>query len=324
MAISLDKRPIGATGIAVTPIAFGATALAGMPDTYGYDVSEAEARATIHAIFDSPVNVIDTSRNYGFGRSEERIGAAIAERGGIPDGFVLSTKIDRDMDTLRLDADRTRRSLEESLAALNVDRVGILHLHDPEYCRDVSEITREGGALDELFRMKEEGLAGAVGLAMGKIELMSDIVRDRPFDCIISHNRFTLINRQAEDLFEHCRARGIAVFNAAPYASGVLARGADAMPLVTYQDATEEMLAPVRAVERICAEFGVATGAAALQFSLRDPRVTSTIVGISSPEHLTETLHWAAEGLGEPLWDALAALPASREDPEKNRVYKPG
>ena len=89
----MRKQAIGDTGLSVTEIGFGTAALGGMPDTYGHDVSEDNARATIHAIFDSPANLIDTSRNYGFGRSEARIGAVIRERGGLPDGplqFCLS------------------------------------------------------------------------------------------------------------------------------------------------------------------------------------------------------------------------------------------
>ena len=70
-----------------------------MPDTYGYGVDEARAKATVAAIFDGPVNFLDTARLYGFGRSEERIGAAIRERGGLPKGFVISTKLDRDPKT---------------------------------------------------------------------------------------------------------------------------------------------------------------------------------------------------------------------------------
>ncbi len=83
-----------------------------MPDTYGYGVDEARARATLHAIFEGPVNFLDTSRNYGLGRSEERIGAAIRERGGLPKGFVISTKLDRDFETnaLRRRAARAVRS----------------------------------------------------------------------------------------------------------------------------------------------------------------------------------------------------------------------
>ncbi len=102
--------------------------------------------------------MLDTSNNYGEGRSEARIGAAIRERGGLPQGFVISTKVDREPATNRLTAARVRQSLNESLAALGVDRVQILHLHDPEFCADLTDITQACGALDELFKMKAEGM----------------------------------------------------------------------------------------------------------------------------------------------------------------------
>ena len=64
----------------------------------------------------------------------------VRELGGWPEGRVLSTKLDRDMETGRFDAAQARRSLEESLAALGRDRVEILHLHDPEHARDLGEV----------------------------------------------------------------------------------------------------------------------------------------------------------------------------------------
>ncbi len=316
------KHPIGKTGLEVTKVGFGAAPLAGMPDTYGYSVDEATARATLHAIFDGPVNLLDTSRNYGLGRSEARIGAAIRERGGLPDGFVLSTKLDREMDTGRFDAARARRSFEESLETLGVDHIQILHLHDPEHAMDLTEVTRKGGALDELFRLKEEGLCTAVGLAMGRVDIMMPLVKDWPFDVILSHNRYTLLNRSADALFDEAAARGITVFNAAPYAGGILAKGSANSSKITYQDATEESLAPVRKVEAFCAELGLAPGAAALQFSMRDPRIASTIIGVSKPERVVQTLDWAAAEI--PDWQALINLPHSKIDPEADRVYTPG
>ena len=159
----MDKVRLGRTDIMVTSICFGTSGLGDMPDTYGYGVDEARARATLHAIFDGPANFIDTARNYGLGRSEERIGAVIRERGGLPEGFVVSTKLDRDFETNAFDAARARRSLEQSLKALGLDRVDLLHLHDPEHARSFDEATGRDGALGELFRMKEEGLAKAVG-----------------------------------------------------------------------------------------------------------------------------------------------------------------
>lgn len=315
---------LGKTNLEVTELCFGASALGDMPDTYGYSVSEDRARATVNAIFDGPVNFLDTSRNYGFGRSEERIGSVIKERGGLPEGFVLSTKLDRDMETRRFDAARVRESIEESLKALNLDSIPLLHLHDPEHARDLDEITGDGGALDELFKLKEEGLAQAVGLAMGRLDIMEPILRAYPFDALISHNRFTLLNRSASPMFDYAYDNDIAVLNAAPFAGGVLAKGSATMPRVTYQAADEAALAPVRTIEEICARHGVPTGAAALQFSLRDPRITATVVGVSSPDRVQQTLDWAAAKLPVELWDELDALPFSAEDPEANRVYKPG
>ena len=320
----MNRNPIGATGLAITPVTFGASGLGDMPDTYGYSVDDARAHATVEAVLDGPANALDTSRNYGFGRSEARIGAVLKARGGLPAGFVLSTKLDRDMETGRFDADRARRSLEESLEALGLERVPLLHLHDPEHARDLDEIAGSGGALDALFDMKSRGLADAVGLAMGRLDTMEPLVRDRPFDAVITHNRWTLLNRSADRLLDHCAERGIAVLNAAPYAGGVLAKGAEAMPRVTYQEADEGALEPVRRIEAACARHGVPMGAVALQFSMRDPRIASTVCGVSKPERVAQTLDWASTDIPDALWDELADLPHSTEDPEANRVYRPG
>jgi len=318
------KKPLGTSGLSVTPISFGTTSLSNMPDTYGYEVDEARARATLEAIFAGPVNLIDSSNNYGLGRSEQRVGDAIKANGGLPEGFVLSTKVDRDMETRRFDASRVRQSIEESLTRLGLDSVQLLHLHDPEHARDLSEITAEGGALDELFKLKEEGIAQTVGLAMGNLDIMFPILKERQFDALISHNRYTVINRSAEEMFEYADANNIAVINAAPYAGGVLAKGSAHMPRVTYQPATEETLSPVRAVEEVCARHNVAPGALALQFSTRAKTVTSTLIGVSKPERVVETLDWASAELPQALWDDIAALGFSMEDPEANREYKPG
>ena len=320
----MEKHAIGNTGLSVASIMFGTSSLGNMPDTYGYEVSEGRARDTVAAIFDGPAKCIDTSNNYGFGRSEERVGAVIRERGGLPEGTFLSTKLDRDMETGRFDAARARQSLEESLTRLGLDSVPLLHLHDPEHARDLSEIKDRGGALDELFKMKKEGLAKAVGLAMGRVELQFRLLRNWPFDALISHNRYTLINRSADEMFDFANEQGMAILNAAPYAGGVFAKGSAQMPRVTYQDADEEALAPIRRIEAICARHGVAPGAVALQFSMRDPRIASTIVGVSKPERVAETLAWAEADIPEAVWEEIGSLGYSSEDPEANRDYKPG
>ncbi|MCY6382194.1 aldo/keto reductase [Hoeflea prorocentri] len=319
----LDENKAERLPFPVANVCFGAAPLGDSPNSYGYSVGEERALETVRAFFEQSPCFIDTSRNYGNGRSEQRIGKIIKEMGGLPDGCILATKLDRDFETNHLDAARARRSLEESLETLGLDRLPILHLHDPEYCSELDDLTKTGGALEELFRMKEEGLVDAVGLAMGDVDLMMQILPDWEFDALINHNRYTLLNRQANRMYDDAHARGIAIFNAAPYAGGIFAKGSANTQRVTYQDASEEQLAAVRAIEAICARYQVPAGVAALQFSMRDPRITSTIVGVSKPERVEQTLEWASHAAPDAFWQEISALPFSTKNPEADRIFKP-
>ena len=320
----MKKNKIKDTGLEVTELSFGTSSLGSMPDTYGYEVSENRAQKTLNRFFQGPVNMLDTSRNYAMGESEKRIGKAIKENGGWPNGFLLSTKLDRNMDTLVLDKNRVRESLEESLKTLNVDSVDILFLHDPEYAKDITDITKKDGAMDELFKIKNEGLAKAAGVAMGKVDIMFPLLKDWDFDVIINHNRYTLINREANEMYDYASSKNIAIFNAAPYAGGVLAKGPDNFKKITYQDATEEKLAPAREFEKVCKKHNVELGAAALQFSLRDNRITSTICGVTSVESVEKNLAWANAEISGEFWDEISKLPFSTNDPESERVFTSG
>ena len=320
----MDLVRLGTTDLTVTPICIGTSALGNMPDTYTYEVGQDRAWDTVRAIFDGPINFLDVSRNYGFGRSEQRIGDVIRERGGKPDDLVISTKLDRDMESGRFDAGQARRSIEESLEALGVDRVEILHLHDPEYAADLDEVTRPGGALDELFKLRSEGICDYVGLAAGDVTVMAPLVEAWDFDFMISHNRFSITNGNAEPLFDLAIERGVVILNAAPYMGGVLAKGSASFPRLTYMPASEKQLDPVRQLEQICSEFGVPLGAAALQYSQRDPRVSATICGCSRPERIQQSIDWLEHPIPDEFWSAAAQLPRGYEDPEAGREYKPG
>ena len=323
-ASAMTKVRLGKTDLLVTPVCFGTSGLGDMPDTYGYSVDAERATATIEAIFEGPVNFIDTSRIYGMGRSEERIGAVVRKRGGLPPGFVVSTKLDRDPQTNVFDAARARRSLEQSLYALGLEQIDLLHLHDPEHSRSLAEATGRDGALGELFRLKEEGLVKAVGVAAGRVDMMTPLLRDWDFDALITHNRFTITNRNAQEMLDLAQSRGIAVLNAAPYAGGVLAKGSSEYPRYVYQEASAHALDPIRRIEAVCARHGVPPGAVALQFSMRDPRVTSTICGVSRPERVKQTLDWAHYSIPGAIWEELKEVPFSTDDPEAMRDYRPG
>ncbi len=320
----VDKVKLPRNELAVHRLCFGLAPLGSMPDTYGYGVTAEDAHATVRTIFDGGIGFLDTSRNYGMGRSEERIGDVIRERGRLPKEVVISTKLDRDFETNRFDAARARRSLDESLKALGVDHIQLLHLHDPEWAASLDEINGRNGAIAELFRMKEEGLADAVGLAAGRTDIMIPLLKEWDFDALITHNRFTLANRHAEPMIDLAVERKIAVLNAAPYSGGVLAKGSVQQPRYAYQKATAEMLKPIERIEQVCAKHGIPVGAAALQFSMRDPRITSTIVGVSKPERIAQTVAWANHTISDEAWIELLALSYETSDPEATRQYTLG
>jgi D-threo-aldose 1-dehydrogenase len=133
------------------------------------------------------------------------------------------------------------------------------------------------------------------------------------FGVLLTHNRFTLVDRSADELIDTAVAMGVGVINAAPFGGGILARGVRGRLDYAYRPAGEEVLARIRRMEELCDAAGVPLAAAALQWSTRDPRIASTIVGVSRPERIEETARHAAWPIPEDLWPQLAELAAPRE-----------
>jgi D-threo-aldose 1-dehydrogenase len=125
------------------------------------------------------------------------------------------------------------------------------------------------------------------------------------FDAVINHNRWTLVNREADPLIRDAADRGVAFVNGAPYGGGMLVKGPDVQPRYAYRETDVSIRAAVRSMQQACADHGVPLAAAALQFSLRDARVTSTIVGVSEPSRVQATLALASLDIPTGLWQEL-------------------
>ena len=175
------RVPLGRTGLHVSPVCVGTAAWGATSPVHGLVVHEEDAVATVLAMLDSPLNFIDTSNNYGDGESERRIGAALARR-PLPDDVVLQTKLDRDPTTNSFDADRMRRSLDESLERLGVDKVPLLYLHDPEHI-PFDEAMAVGGPVEVLLALRAEGYADHVGISGGPATLHATVRGDRAVRC---------------------------------------------------------------------------------------------------------------------------------------------
>jgi D-threo-aldose 1-dehydrogenase len=282
-------------------------------------VAEADARAAVDAAWERGVRFFDTAPLYGHGLSELRIGAALRSRprsdvaiatkvGRLlvrdehppSDGYVSTPPFRPEFDFSR---DAVLRSLAESLERLGLDRVDLLHVHDPD---DHAEEALDG-AFPVLAELRAKGVVGAIGCGMNRASLLARFVREADLDCVLVAGRYTLLDQTAlAELLPLCAARGVSVIAAGVFNSGLLA---DPSPGATYDYAP----APDRLVERarrlaaVCARHRVSLKAAALRFPLAHPAVACVLTGARSAEEMEENAALFGEPIPLELWDELRA-----------------
>ena len=165
-----------------------------------------------------------------------------------------------------------------------------------------------GGPVEALTRLRDEGAVGAIGIAAGKRALMEEYVRTDAFDAVLNHNRWTLVDRSADTLWNLAAEREMTIFNAAPFGGGILAGSTTRGPRYAYTEASGDLLAFIDRMQGLAAEWGIELAAAALQFSMNDPRIHSTVVGMSSIARLESLPGLAAAEIPEGFWEAFRAL----------------
>ncbi len=284
-------------------------------------VSDADADATVTAAWDAGIRLFDTAPLYGHGLSEMRLGSALRSRPR--DEYVLATKVGRllrepsggVLSTIFVDApaleavhaysgDDTRRSIEESLERLGLDRLDIVHVHDPDHHED--EAIR--GAFPALIKLRDEGVIGAVGCGMNQWQMLFRLVERVDLDCVLLAGRYTLLDRSgADQLLPRCLDRGVGVIVGGVFNSGLLV-DPDISPTYDYAAAPQELVARARAMREACRRHGVGLPAAALQFALRHRAVTSVVVGARSREEVEADTADAQVAIPEALWDQLDEL----------------
>lgn len=309
----MNKVEFGTTGLFVTPICIGSGALMNAGGVE-MPISEEQAYLTMKVALRSQFNFIDTAANYG--DTERIIGEVLRDIGGLPDGYVLQTKVDRDSTTGDFSGEQVERSLEQSLEKLGLGFLQIVYIHDPEYTT-IETIMSKGGALDVLKKYKAKGVIGHIGISGGPISMLLRYIETEEFEAVITHNRFNLLHRVAEPLLDEASGRGMAVLNAAPFGSGILA-SFDSNRFA-YRPAPRDVMERVEKIRDICRKYGVSTKAAALQFSLNDPRITSTIVGPTSPEHIDDYGKLIAEKVPPELFSEVEEYAIKSGDPEAGR-----
>jgi D-threo-aldose 1-dehydrogenase len=210
--------------------------------------------------------------------------------------------------------DGVMRSFEESLIRLGMERIDVLHIHDPDnHFNQALE-----GAYRALDSLRDDGLISAVGAGMNQVEMLTRFAREADFDCFLLAGRYTLLDQTGGDeLLPLCLERGIAIIAGGVYNSGILA---DPTPGThyNYQPASAELLDRAQRIAGVCSRHGVPLKAAAIQFPLGHPAVNSVLIGCRSAAEVEENVRMFETPIPSQLWEELKAehlLPAEAPVP---------
>ena len=314
----LDEVALPRTGLRIRRLALGTAPLASI--FWGNDPDTAVRTAA--RAFELGIRFFDTAPFYGLGEAERRLGRALAEArtGGSDAGRgrpVIATKAGRLL-TREPDGsvgvhfdfgyDAARQSLESSLERLGVDRVDIVHIHDPDdHVHQALE-----GTYPALAALRDEGVIGAVSLGTNSVATASAFLDRADLDCMMVAGRYTLLDRSAAKLIDACADRGVAYLAAGVFNSGVLARPR-AGAWFDYGPASDETLVRAAETDSVCRRHGVTLRAAAVNFPLTNPAVASVVVGMAAPAEVDENLAALRSPVPEDLWPELQDLePAGR------------
>ncbi|MEW2546671.1 aldo/keto reductase [Streptomyces sp. NPDC047002] len=323
---ALPTEPFGRSGLRVTALGFGAATLGGL----FAPLSDEDAHAALQTAWDAGIRYFDTAPHYGVGLSEERLGRFLADKPRAD--YVLSTKVGRLLvpgtgdpsqsegadgfygtpHRVRVrdySADGVRRSLDESLERLGVDRIDVAFIHDPD--DHVEQALTE--AYPALAALRDEGVLGSVGVGMNQVAVPTRFVRESDIDCLIVAGRYTLLDGEAaRELLPLCAERGVDVVGAGVFNSGLLATPEES-PTFDYAAAPGPLVARARAIAAVCARHGVPLPVAALAFVRVHPAVRTVLAGMRSPAEVRQNVTSVTTEVPKALWDDLRAaglLPA--------------
>ncbi len=292
----MQTRELGKTGLQLPILSFGASSLG--QEFRQVDLSE--ALRSVHVALDLGMNFIDTSPYYGRGMSEVLLGVALR---GVPrDSYILGSKLGRyDGNHFDFSAKRVVESVDVSLHRMGVDHLDIMLCHDIEYV-DMSQIVEE--TLPALRKVQEQGKVRFVGISGYPMKIFEYVLQHADLDVILSYNHYTLQNQQLADLIPMLKAKGVGIMNAAPFAARLLTNA----PLPPWHKATEDVRAACRKAAEHCASRGVDIAQLAVQYSIRNTDIATTIIGSANPDNVRKWVDWANQPIDETLLSEVEAI----------------
>lgn len=299
----MEKRQLGATGLELPVLSFGASSLGAEFRSVQID----EIFESVRVALELGLNFIDTSPFYGRGMSEVLLGIALRD---VPrDQYTLCSKLGRyDVGHFDFSAKRVVESVDVSLHRLGTDHLDIMLCHDIEFV-PLQQIVDE--TLPALRRIQQSGKVRFVGISGYPMKIFDVVSSQVDLDCILSYNQYTLQNtRLADDLIPKLKAKNIGVMNGGPFAARLLTNAT--LP-VWFRD-PKNVQAAAKEAALYCQKQGVDIAQLALQFSCANQDITTTIAGSANPNNIRKWVQW----LESPVDAALMTEVISILQPVRN------
>jgi aryl-alcohol dehydrogenase-like predicted oxidoreductase len=293
----MKTRLLGKTGLELPILSFGASSLGQEFRRVTLD----EALDSVRVALDCGLNFIDTSPFYGRGMSEVLLGIALRD---LPrDSYTLCTKLGRyDLQHFDFSARRVAESVDVSLHRLGTDHLDIVLCHDIEFVpmQQIVDVT-----IPALRKIQKQGKVRFIGFSGYPQKIFRFICDQTDVDCVLSYNQYTLQNtRFADETIPYLKAKGIGIMNAGPFSARLLTNA----PLPAWLKEPEEVKAAARRAAELCASRGVDIAQLALQFSLANEDITTTISGSANPNNIRNWVKWAEQPLDLELLRDVQAI----------------
>ena len=305
----MQTRLLGKTGLQLPILGFGASSLGQEFRKVNLD----EALRSVRVALECGLNFIDTSPFYGRGMSEVLLGLALRD---VPrDSYTLCTKLGRyDLEHFDFSAKRVAESVDVSLHRLGANHLDIVLCHDIEFV-EMQQIVDD--TIPALRKVQQQGKVRFIGFSGYPQKIFRFICDQTDVDCVLSYNQYTLQNTCfADATIPYLKAKGIGTLNAGPFSARLLTNA----PLPKWLKEPEEVKTAARKAAEHCAKKGVDIAKLALQFSIANPDITTTIAGSANPENIKKWAKWIEEPIDQQLLAEVLAI----FKPVKNIGHKEG
>lgn len=303
----MEYRELGQTGLKLSNLSFGASSLGSV----FHETKEEESIKAVETALEGGINFIDVSPYYGHYKAETVLGKALKR---LPrDKFYLSTKVGRygkdGKNTWDYSAKRATESVYESMERLNVDYIDIINVHDIEFQAalpgGLAKVCEE--TLPALVELKEKGIVGHVGitdLQLKNIKWVIDHTPEGTVESVLNFCHYCLNDDELLDYLDYFEEKGVGVINASPLSMGLLTlRG-----VPDWHPAPKPLVKACAESAKFCQDKGYPIEKLAIQYSVGNPRITSTLFSSANPMNVERNIEWAREAPDAELVNDVKAI----------------